>query len=481
MDQYLKRLSIALEDDFKVQYYDPMFVRVRDAARSHEVNLGQVERTTILTNNRAFAKVDPQATMEFDLPKRQIAIKEAFDAAKALVEDTGALVNDPTFLAAFQMMGGSQQPATVKNLVPGQTTSTDQQNMGLVPQQQQGGAPGSALQSLVPEPAIYKLETGTGFQIRPVMQPDGDSVVYDFDYMYTTNIREPVRADEKHVGRIKRHFVHTAVQTGNYELREISRYQVALKVSRTSQGVPLLQDIPIVGAAFRPAPSAESSIQQNIILGQTNVYPTLFDLMGLRWAQQVVDLDHTSLLETEHVVRGRQKSMRDYVFKVASERVDEFLDIGAKAPDSYRPDFYHSQTLASPHHPGGYDYPYGVKDPTGNGYEQIDRRPQDMQEPPYDRYRHQPVSPERIGPQAVPERIPLNRSQLDQEHIEFRGPRPISIESSSRRDPRLSPQFNESTYRDSGRGRDSAVVPARFEEPEQPRRDVQMRRLPPVR
>ena len=34
--------------------------------------------------------------------------------------------------------------------------------------------------------------------------PHGDSAVYDFDYMYTTNIREPVRADEKHVGRIKR-------------------------------------------------------------------------------------------------------------------------------------------------------------------------------------------------------------------------------------------------------------------------------------
>jgi len=208
MDHYLKRLSIALEDDFKVQFYDPAFVRVREAARSKEVNLGQVERTTILTNNRAFAKVDPQATMEFDLPKRQIAIKEAFDAAKALVEDTGALVNDPTFLAAFQMMGGSKQPTTVKNLVPGQSTSTDQQSMGMVPQRHEGGAPGSALQNLVPEPAIYKLETGTGFQIRPVMQPDGDSVVYDFDYMYTTNIREPVRADEKHLGRIKRHFVH---------------------------------------------------------------------------------------------------------------------------------------------------------------------------------------------------------------------------------------------------------------------------------
>ena len=411
MDDYLKRLSIAIEDDFKVQFYDPAFVRVREAARLRAVNLGQIERTTILTNNRAFAKVDPQATMEFDLPKRQIAIKEAFDAAKALVEDTGALMNDPTFLSAFQMMGGSKQPATVKNLVPGQSTSTDQQNMGLVPRQQESGAPGSALQSLVPEPSIFKLETGTGFQIRPVMQPDGDSVVYDFDYMYTTNIREPVRADEKHIGRIKRHFVHTAVQTANFEMREISRYQVALKVSRTSQGVPLLQDIPFVGAAFRPAPSDESSIQQNIILGQTNVYPTLFDLMGLRWAQQVVDLDHASLLESEHVVRGRQKAIREFVFGESSKRVDEFLDVSSKAPNSYRPDFYYPQSPSSPHHPNGYVHPGELRDPTGNNFERFDRRPSEMQEPPYDRYKHQPVAPERIEPQAVPQSIPMNQAQ----------------------------------------------------------------------
>lgn len=417
MDQYLKRLSIALEDDFKVQFYDPAFVRVRDAARGEAVNLSQVERTTILTNNRAFAKVDPQATMEFDLPKRQIAIKEAFDAAKALVEDTGALVNDPTFLSAFQMMGGAAQPTTVKNVIPSQSMSTDQHIMGLVPPPPVPSSPGSALQSLVPEPAIYKLETGTGFQLRPVMQPDGDSAVYDFDYMYTTNIREPVRADEKHVGRIKRHFVHTEVQTGNFELREISRYQVALKVSRTSQGVPMLQNIPLVGRAFRPAPSAESSLQQNIIFGQTNLYPTLYDLMGLRWAQQVVDLDHTSLLESEHVIRGRQKAMRNYVFEVASRRVDEFLNVQCEAPNSYRTDLYHEQSLSSPYHPNGYRHPTGVADPTGHNYERRDRRPPEMQDPPYDRYRHQPVHPERIGPGIAPESIepigaqPTNRTR----------------------------------------------------------------------
>ena len=190
------------------------------------------------------------------------------------------------------------------------------------------------------------------------------------------------------------------VQTGNFELREISRYQVALKVSRTSKGVPLLEDIPIMGALFRPAPSDESSLQQNVIYGQTNLYPTLYDLMGLRWAQQVVDLDHTSLMESEHVIRGRQKSMNDYVFRVASERVDEFLDVKTKASRSYRPDLYHEQTLSSPYHPGGYNYPLKPKDPTGNGFERIDRRPPDMQEPPFERYRHRPVHPENIGPPA---------------------------------------------------------------------------------
>ncbi len=407
LDDYLKRLSIAIEDDFKIQFYDPAFVRVRESARARQVVLSQVERTTVLTNNRDFAKVDPQATMEFDLPKRQIAIKEAFDAARALVEDSGALMNDPTFLAAFQMMGGAQTASTMKTLLPTQSSVNEQRDLGYANPLVPSGVPGSALQSLVPEPSIFKLETGTGFQIRPVMQPDGDSVVYDFDYMYTTNIREPVRADEKHIGRVKRHFVHTAVQTGNFEIREVSRYQVALKVARTGQGVPLLQDIPVVGAAFRPAPSDESSIQQNIIFGQTNVYPTLYDLMGLRWAQQVVDLDHSSLLEAEHVIRGRQKSMKNYVFGEAARRVDDFLDVEHKNPPLYRTDLYYPQSLTSPHHPDGYSHPAPFKDPTGNNYERVDRRPTDMQEPPYDRLRHRPATPETIQLQSYEAPVPV--------------------------------------------------------------------------
>ena len=54
--------------------------------------------------------------------------------------------------------------------------------------------------------------------------------------------------------------------------------------------MPLLEDVPIAGVLFRPLPSAESSLQQNIILAQSVVYPTLYDLMGLRWSPYVDDL-----------------------------------------------------------------------------------------------------------------------------------------------------------------------------------------------
>lgn len=418
IDNYLKRLAIALEDDFKVQFYDPAFAEVRRASREWDVNLGQVERTTILTNNRAFAKVSPQATMEFDLPKRDIMITEAMSGAKALVSEYGNLMQDPTFLSATAMLSGSpavggvvgRSPvsglpgqglgaAGVRNVLPGQSTDANEQLMA------QTGGPnrtfGSEFEKLIPDPAVYKIETGTGFEIRPVIQPDGHSIVYDFDYMYTTNVREPVRPDEKHLGRVKRHFIHTEVQTSSFELREISRYQVALKVSRTSRGVPLMEDIPAVGILFRPLPSAESSLQQNIILGQSTVYPTLFDLMGLRWSKHVVDLDHINLRDLEHVVRGRNTVIHDFTFDEGARRVDEFLDVETKDKQLLRQDLYRQQRQPSPYHPGGYHAPRpkDERDPTGHEFDRPDTRPEDYREPVYD-------SKYRVPVDRVPQRNP---------------------------------------------------------------------------
>ena len=294
----------------------PTFRKVREASQLWDVQMGQVETTNVLANNRAFAKVSPEATMEFDLPKRDIVIAEAIDGAKAMIDDVGALAQDPTFLAMAKLGSGqptsSQVPgasgglSTVRNVLPGLSTDTAEAVLG---QQGPGGAQfGAALEGLIPDPAIYKFETGTGWEIRPVIQPDGQAVVFHFNYMYTTNIREPVRADEKHLGRVKRHFVDTDVQLSNFELREVSRYTVALKAARTSRGVPLLEDIPLAGVLFRPLPSDESSLQQNIIMSQATIFPTLFDLMGLRWAPVVADLDPLRLSNDEFIVRNRRRS-----------------------------------------------------------------------------------------------------------------------------------------------------------------------------
>lgn len=360
MDGYIKSLATALDDDFRTQFYDPAFRRVREAAYScGTVELGQIATETVLANNRDFAVVKPQATMEFNLPQRRIAIVEAMDLAKAGVADYGALLADPNFLAltklysggsTAQTFGSDSENSSVRSVLPGLGSQSADEAMA---QSATGRSDsGSQLESLVPDPAIYKFETGTGFEIRPVIQPDGQSVVFDFDYMYTTNIREPVRADEKHLGRVKRHFVHTDVQLGNYELREVSRYRVALKAERSGRGVPLLEDIPIIGALGRPMNDGQSSLQQNIILADSVIYPTLFDLMGLRWAPAVADLQIEELLEQEFVYGNRMKFLRQHVDSVSGTNVDSFLQIpeGARRSDLYFP-----QSRIRTDHPTGHE------------------------------------------------------------------------------------------------------------------------------
>jgi hypothetical protein len=490
VDNYLKRLAIALEDDFKVQFYDPAFRGIREASYSYDVNLGQVERTTILTNNRALAIVRPQATMEFDLPKRAPVIVEAMNGARAMMQDYGNLLQDPTFIAATGMLSGSPiagnpqsrlgTPA-VRNVVPGMESDSMNEIVA------ESGGPdrqlGGAIQALVPEPAIYKFETGTGFQIRPVIQPDGHSVIYNFNYMYTTNVREPVDADEKHLGRIKRHFIDTEVQTSSFELREISRYQVALKASRTSRGVPLLEDVPGLGVLFRPLPSDESSLQQNIILGHTTVYPTLFDLMGLRWSRHVADLDHMGLRDAEHVIRGRNRTISDYVFERTSEVVDDFLDIEHREPHLYRPDLYHRQDLPSPYHPSGFIQP-DVNDPTGRDFYQRDRRPVEHRDPRYDSRRRGPADDYRGGVEKVD--VPLESIDVPVESLDVRPegidvrPQTIEVPLETRdvtREGLMVPASRQSVRTSAADAQGSQIQRLNYEHPAQPRNESLFQRL----
>ncbi|HEY1188085.1 MAG TPA: hypothetical protein VGE74_10535, partial [Gemmata sp.] len=358
VDNYLKSVTTALDDDFNTQYYLPSFRRAREASRYWDVTLSQIETTTVLANNRSLGKVSPAATFEFDLPKRDILITEGFRSAKALFDEYGALMNDPSFLALAKlysgnpvsmMQSGGAGLSSVRNVLPGLPTSPDEK---ILAQQGPGQKQfGTALDALIPDPAIYKFETGTGYEVRPVLSPDGQAVVFGFDYMYTTDVREPVRADEKHLGRVKRHFVHTDVQLGNFELREVSKYMVSLKVARTGKGVQLLQDIPGVGVLFRPLPSAGASLQQNLIYSQATIFPTLFDLMGLRYAPAVADLDPLADRMAEFAARYRRLDVEQRIYDIGATRVDDAL----RTPyGERRYDFYRPQVSLPFVHPNGY-------------------------------------------------------------------------------------------------------------------------------
>ena len=358
VDNYLKSVTTALDDDFNTQYYLPSFRRAREASRFWDVTLAQIETTSVLTNNRALGKVSPAASFEFDLPKRDVLLTEGFRSAKALFDEYGALMNDPSFLALAKiysgnplsmMQGGGGDLAAVRNVLPGLGTTPDERMMT---QAGPGQKPfGTALDGLIPDPAIYKFETGTGYEIRPVLSPDGQAVVFGFDYLYTTDVREPVRADEKHLGRVRRHFLHTDVQLGNFELREISKYMVSIKVARTGRGVQLLQDLPGVGVLFRPLPSASASLQQNLIYSQATIFPTLFDLMGLRYAPAVADLDPLADRMAEFAARYRRLDVEQRIYGIGATRVDDAL----RTPTGERRyDLYYPPMTLPWRHPNGY-------------------------------------------------------------------------------------------------------------------------------
>ncbi len=345
IDNYLKRIATALEDDFNTQFYYPAFKEARDASRYWNVSFGSMETSTILTNNRSLGKVAPKATIEFDLPKRQLAIIEGMNIADAAFQEYGALVNDPTFLAISSMNGG-------KRVTGGYATESDTIEKQLLGESDSRDFKfGSAFENLIPDPAVFKFETGTGFTVRPVIQPDGQAVVFDLNYLYRTKIREPIRPDEKHLGRVKEHFIDTDVQLGNYELREVSRFMIALKASRTANGVPLLADVPGVGVLFRPTPSSESSLQQSQIMSQAVIFPTLFDLMGLRWAPAVADVGPLQLSNREFISKGRDRFLKNRVYDYAGSQVDQFLQI---PKSERRSDLYRTQQTIPDVHPNGY-------------------------------------------------------------------------------------------------------------------------------
>ena len=245
-DQMLKDMIIAVEDDLDRTFVQPMLSILRkDLVSKAGIGVGIVQRTSVLATNRLLARVDPRASAQLSVGQTT----DILEAAQQLAQ---------IFFAA-----------------------------------QSGGALGAlgALKSLPqkPQTELYGLTTGNVFQVTPIFDPSGQALRFKFDYIESSQIREPNGTVNPQLPRIERHTVNTEVQLSNLELREISRFESNARLgiaTRYAGGLPLLRDlpyvryIPLIGWFVRTSGKAAVT-QQSLMFGQTTMYPTIGDIMGL--------------------------------------------------------------------------------------------------------------------------------------------------------------------------------------------------------
>ncbi|HWF89488.1 MAG TPA: hypothetical protein VN659_11670 [Pyrinomonadaceae bacterium] len=253
-DQMLKEMIIAVEDDLDRLFVQPMLKGLREDLQRKGIGVGIVQRTSVLATNRLLARVEPRASAQLPLGETT----DVLQAAQQLSE---------IFFAA-QAAGPLGALGALKGL------------------------------PRAPQGELYGLTTGNVFQVTPVFDPSGQALRFRFDYVNASQIQEPNGTVNPQLPRIERHTVNTEVQLSNLELREISRYESNARLgiaTRYAGGLPIFKDIPyiryipLIGWFVRTSGKAAVS-QESLIFGQTTMYPTIGDIMGLLTTEVDVDL-----------------------------------------------------------------------------------------------------------------------------------------------------------------------------------------------
>lgn len=245
-DQMLKELIIAVEDDVDRHFVQPMIWSLREqVTRGTGVNVGVVQRTSVLATNRLVARVDPRGTA-------QLAVGEEQNLIQAVQQLT------QLYFAA--------QTGGVLGVIKG---------LDALPQKS--------------DQELYGINTGNTFQVTPIFDPSGQALRFKFDHVAQTQIREPQGTTNPQLPRIERHTVNTEVQVSNLELREVSRFEANSQLGLTTRrwgGIPLIkdlpkmQDVPLLGWFVRKKGQAAIT-QHSLIFAQTTMYPTIADIMDL--------------------------------------------------------------------------------------------------------------------------------------------------------------------------------------------------------
>jgi hypothetical protein len=218
-------------------------------------------RPTIRTNDRTLARVSPGQVAVLERPVRPVLLQEGLQVGHGLVQEAQSLAEygNPHVAAIRSVSGG----------FPG----WDQSGSNPVPGQHIG--------QLVSASERIQITVGDDIHVTPVIQPDGFSVAFHFVYTHTP--RRDTDGPTPISSGVQRHMVEADVQLPSLELQEVSRFRIAVDVDEQGNGVPLLEDVPGVGALFRPRPTTVSTIQENIILVDAVVYPTALALSEKCW------------------------------------------------------------------------------------------------------------------------------------------------------------------------------------------------------
>ena len=246
-DEMLKEMVIAVEDDLDRVFVQPMIVRLRTRLTAQiGVRVGILQRESLLATNRGLARVDPRASA-------QLAVGEEQDILSG-VQQLAQLYTAVQSGGAFAALGALQK------------------------------------QPREPQPDIYALTTGNKFQVTPIFDPSGQALRFKFDFVGSSQLREPNGTTNQQFPRIERHTVNTEVQLTNLETREISRFESNARLGLPTTywgGFPVLKDIPyvrpwvpLIGWFVRKGGS-NASAQQSVIFAQTTIYPTISSLVDL--------------------------------------------------------------------------------------------------------------------------------------------------------------------------------------------------------
>jgi hypothetical protein len=260
LDGHLRHLSEAFEEDVRRQFYQPALEDLRQLASRWKVQMGQMQTTTIVTNDRTRARVSPEQVAVMDMAKRKILLQEGLELADGLVKEAGVISQRIAATSASEI------------LAPGTSALLD--STGLAP------VPGKHLESLTTASQRTRVSVGDEIDFTPVIQPDGATVAFHLQYAHAPR-RHSDDSSESTAG-LGKHYIDTQVQVQNHELKEVSRFRSEMNATEQGRGVMLLEDVPVVGTLFRPRRASAATIQQSIILTDVVIYPTSA-AMGRGW------------------------------------------------------------------------------------------------------------------------------------------------------------------------------------------------------